>query len=76
MSNDKERHMVIAHRHGCERAREAFAAAVKLAELLYPGKEHAQFSYVAGFAAEVRRIAARTQNKGFRQPSKLEAVSQ
>lgn len=73
MSDDskvRERHMIVAHRHGCERARDAFRAAIETAEMLYPGKAHAQFSYLAGFAAEVRRIAAQQQNRGLRVKAK------
>jgi hypothetical protein len=63
---DREQFLVQAHGMGLTRANEVFAIAIDTAKNVYPDDDEAQFSYLAGFAQEVRRIAARAQNKGFR----------
>ena len=63
---DREQAMVQAHEMGLARANEVFAIAVDTATRVYPDDHEAQFSYVAGLAQGLRRIAARAQNKGFR----------
>jgi hypothetical protein len=58
--------MVEAHREGLRRAYEVYAAACDTATKAYPDDYEAQFSYIAGLAQELRRLATKTQNKGFR----------
>jgi hypothetical protein len=63
--------MVEAHREGMRRAYQVFAEALRTAESTYPDVE-SQFAYMAGLAQELRRLAARTQNKGFRKARPLD----
>jgi hypothetical protein len=61
-----EDRMVEAHREGLRQAYEVYAAAYRTALETYPNDYEAQFAYIAGLAQELRRLATKTQNKGFR----------
>jgi len=61
-----EDRMVLAHIAGIARANEVFAIACNTAMDTYPDDHEAQFAYLSGLVQGLRRIATKTQNKGFR----------
>jgi hypothetical protein len=58
--------MVEAHKAGRLAAAEVFAEACRKAMNRWSDDPEVQFSYLAGLFGELRRIATRKQNKGFR----------
>jgi len=58
--------MVAAHKAGRVFAAELFATAIKEALRQNAGDHEAQFAFLAGTFAELRRIATQKQNQGFR----------
>jgi hypothetical protein len=66
MTPEQEATMTAAHRLGMSHAGRDFANACDVAMSTFKGDQEAQLAYVAGYAANIRRIAARAQNKGFR----------
>jgi len=63
---EREQALMDAHVQGVTRAREVFALACETAKSTYPEDYEAHVAYIAGLVQELRRIAARAQNKGFR----------
>jgi hypothetical protein len=66
LTNEREQVLVDAHVRGVTRAHEVFKIACDSAKNTYPDDYEAHFAYIAGLVQELRRIAARAQNKGFR----------
>lgn len=71
LTPEQERVMMLAHAAGIARANEVFAEACKTAMDRFPDQHEVQFSYLAGLVQGLRRIAAQTQNKGFRMTEEI-----
>jgi hypothetical protein len=65
MTADREARMVEAHKAGRVEAAEVFAEACTKVMDRWDDPE-VQFSYLAGFFAELRRLSTQKQNQGFR----------
>jgi hypothetical protein len=65
MTAGREASMVEAHKAGRLAAAEVFAEACLKAMNRWDDPE-VQFSYLAGFFAELRRLSTQKQNQGFR----------
>jgi hypothetical protein len=66
MNAAREARLVKAHKAGRVYAAELFATAIQEALRQNAGDDEAQFTFLAGLFAELRRISAQKQNEGFR----------